>query len=44
VERFRRGAELAPIDFATLYTPGPKGYTDYPALEVAGGDHLAMAV
>ncbi len=33
VERFRQGAELAPVDFATLYTPGPKGYTDYPALD-----------
>ncbi|MDR3417146.1 MAG: alkene reductase [Nevskia sp.] len=32
VERFRRGAPLAPVDFATLYTPGPQGYTDYPAL------------
>jgi N-ethylmaleimide reductase len=35
VERFRRGAELTPVDFATLYTPGPKGYTDYPALVAA---------
>jgi N-ethylmaleimide reductase len=32
VQRFHRGAELAPVDFSTLYTPGPKGYTDYPAL------------
>jgi N-ethylmaleimide reductase len=32
VERYRRGAELAPVDFTTLYTPGPKGYVDYPAL------------
>lgn len=33
VERFRRGAtEYNPLDAATLYTPGPKGYTDYPAL------------
>lgn len=44
VERFRSGAELAPVDFSTLYTPGPKGYTDYPALESAGGNHLALAV
>ena len=32
VERFRRGAPLNPVDFTTLYTPGPKGYTDYPTL------------
>lgn len=44
VERFRHGAALAPVDFATLYTPGPKGYTDYPALESAGSDRPAMAV
>jgi N-ethylmaleimide reductase len=43
VERFRRGAELAAVDFATLYTPGPKGYIDYPALESAGGDYPALA-
>jgi N-ethylmaleimide reductase len=36
VERFRQGAALAPVDFATLYTQGPKGYTDYPALDSAG--------
>ena len=35
VERLRRGAELAPIDRATLYGGGAKGYTDYPALENA---------
>lgn len=34
-ERFRRGAPLTPVDFSTLYTPGPKGYTDYPFLEQA---------
>ena len=33
VERFRRGStELNPLDPATLYAPGPKGYTDYPTL------------
>lgn len=35
VERFRRGgagAALNPWDEATFYTPGAKGYTDYPAL------------
>jgi len=31
VERFRTGATLNPVDFTTLYTPGAKGYTDYPA-------------
>ncbi len=32
VERFARSAALNPLDPATLYTPGAKGYTDYPAL------------
>jgi hypothetical protein len=32
VRRFQEGASLNDPDFATLYTPGPKGYTDYPAL------------
>lgn len=36
VERFRRGAPLAPYDHKTFYTPGPAGYTDYPALDDAG--------
>ncbi len=31
VERFRRGLPLAEADKATFYTPGTKGYTDYPA-------------
>jgi N-ethylmaleimide reductase len=31
-ERVRRGAPLNAADFATFYTPGPKGYSDYPAL------------
>ena len=35
VERLRDGAPLADWDFQTFYTPGPKGYTDYPALETA---------
>jgi N-ethylmaleimide reductase len=30
VERMRRGIALNPPDFSTFYTPGPKGYTDYP--------------
>lgn len=32
VQRFRAGAELAPLDRDTLYTPGAEGYTDYPTL------------
>lgn len=32
VERFRLGAPLADPDQTTYYTPGPKGYTDYPYL------------
>jgi N-ethylmaleimide reductase len=35
VERFRTGAPLATPDQATFYTPGAKGYTDYPALKAA---------
>jgi N-ethylmaleimide reductase len=31
VDKFRRGAALTQVDFSTAYTPGPKGYTDYPA-------------
>lgn len=32
VRRFREGAPLAAPDFSLLYTPGEKGYTDYPAM------------
>ncbi len=35
VERMRRGAELSAVDFSTLYTPGAKGYTDYPTLDAS---------
>jgi N-ethylmaleimide reductase len=31
-ERFRRGAALNAPNKATFYTPGARGYTDYPAL------------
>jgi N-ethylmaleimide reductase len=34
VERLRRGAPLAEVDSATIYSAGAKGYTDYPALAV----------
>jgi N-ethylmaleimide reductase len=32
VERMRADAALNAVDMATFYTPGPNGYTDYPAL------------
>ena len=32
VERFRKGAALNAPDMDTFYTPGAKGYTDYPTL------------
>lgn len=32
-KRFELDAELNQPDFGTLYTPGEKGYNDYPALE-----------
>ena len=31
-ERLQQGAALNPPDFSTLYTPGEKGYLDYPVL------------
>jgi N-ethylmaleimide reductase len=33
VTRWRTGAALNAPDMITFYTPGPKGYTDYPALD-----------
>src|SRR5699024_4757140 len=32
VERIKEEAPLNDVDFETLYTPGPEGYTDYPTL------------
>ena len=32
VARWKTGAALNEVDMNTFYTPGPKGYTDYPAL------------
>jgi N-ethylmaleimide reductase len=32
IERVKRGAPLNKPDFATFYTPGAKGYVDYPTL------------
>jgi N-ethylmaleimide reductase len=32
VARWKSGATLNAPDFSTFYTPGPKGYTDYPAI------------
>ena len=34
-ERFRRGAPLSEPDKSTFYTPGERGYTDYPPLSRA---------
>jgi len=31
-KRIEQGAELNQLDYATAYTPGPKGYVDYPVL------------
>jgi N-ethylmaleimide reductase len=31
VERMRTNETLNAVDMATFYTPGPKGYTDYPS-------------
>lgn len=33
VERLRINAELAPDNYRTWYSPGPEGYTDYPAMQ-----------
>ncbi|MCB2147306.1 MAG: alkene reductase [Deltaproteobacteria bacterium] len=33
VERWKAGAAVNTPDMATFYTPGPHGYTDYPALK-----------
>jgi 2,4-dienoyl-CoA reductase-like NADH-dependent reductase (Old Yellow Enzyme family) len=33
--RFAAGALLNEIDEPHLYTPGPRGYTDYPTLDTA---------
>ena len=32
VARMQADAALNPLDMATFYTPGPKGYTDYPTV------------
>lgn len=36
VKRMQSNAELNPPDMATFYTPGAKGYTDYPAMATSG--------
>jgi N-ethylmaleimide reductase len=38
VERMRQNASLNTPDMATFYTPGAKGYTDYPALTACAED------
>lgn len=35
VRRIEAGASLNQVDTATLYTPGPQGYTDYPVFTAA---------
>ena len=35
VERLQAGASLVEPDSGTLYSPGPRGYTDYPVLTAA---------
>lgn len=35
VERLRADAEIVEPDASTFYSPGPKGYTDYPVLDAA---------
>jgi len=33
VERWKTGAAVTVPDMETFYTPGPKGYTDYPVMQ-----------
>lgn len=40
VERFKTDAPLNPPDKSTFYTPGEKGYTDYPALRPVVAQNL----
>ncbi|HUZ58753.1 MAG TPA: alkene reductase [Hanamia sp.] len=35
VERIKTNAALNPVDYSALYTPGARGYTDYPALKLS---------
>jgi N-ethylmaleimide reductase len=35
VVRLKTGAPLAEIDWTTVYASGPKGYSDYPTLQIA---------
>ena len=42
VARLKSGAELNAPDESTFYTPGPKGYTDYPALSAQPEALLAL--
>jgi len=41
VERIKTSAPLNSVDFGTLYTPGAKGYTDYPVADTS--KKVAMA-
>lgn len=38
VERIEAGAELAAVDFSTLYAAGPEGFIDYPPMARTDGE------
>ena len=42
IHRWKTGAALNAPDMATFYVPGPRGYTDYPALERGSATELAQ--
>ncbi len=42
IDRWKTGAALNAPDMATFYVPGPKGYTDYPALKRGSATELAQ--
>jgi len=43
VERWKTGAPLNAPDMDTFYTPGPKGYIDYPALHELEEGHVSLS-
>ena len=43
VERFATGQALAEIDWETVYTPGTRGYSDYPTWQQAESGRLEAA-
>jgi len=42
IDRWKTGAALNAPDMATFYVPGPKGYTDYPALKRGSATEAAQ--